>query len=136
MRGGSERAVTPSTTYAEIWRAIRERKQITCTFDGKYREACPIILGYSTDGKERVLVFQFGGETSPRSKLPGWRSFFVADIHDLKLRDGAWIEGLTRHRQPQSHIRFVDIDVNIPATLTRPEPLPFGSPALQPPRRR
>jgi hypothetical protein len=128
--------VTSSATYKELWRAIRERKQITCTFEGKYREACPIILGYSADGRERVLVFQFGGETSPRSKLPGWRSFFVADIHDLKLQDGTWIEGLTRHRQPQSHIQFVDVDVNILATLTRLEPLPFGSPALQPPRRR
>jgi hypothetical protein len=128
--------VTSSATYKELWRAIRERKQITCTFEGKYREACPIILGYSSDGRERVLVFQFAGETSPRSKLPGWRSFFVADIHDLKLQDGTWIEGLTRHRQPQSHIQFVDVDVNIPTTLTRLEPLPFGSPALQPPRRR
>jgi hypothetical protein len=128
--------VTSSATYKELWRAIRERKQITCTFEGKYREACPIILGYSADGRERVLVFQFGGETSGRSKLPGWRSFFVADIHDLKLQDGTWIEGLTRHRQPQSHIQFVDVDVNIPTTLTRLEPLPFGSPALQPPRHR
>lgn len=128
--------MTPSATYRDLWRAIRERKQISCTFEGKYREACPIILGYGADGKERVLVFQFGGETSPRAKLPGWRSFFVSDIGDLKLRDGAWIEGLTRHRQPQSHIQFVDVDVNIPATLTRSEPLPFGSPALQPPRRR
>jgi hypothetical protein len=128
--------VTPSTTYKDIWHAIRERKQITCTFDGKYREACPIILGYGADGSERVLVFQFGGETSPHAKLPGWRSFFVSDVHGLKLRDGAWIEGLTRRRQPQSHIQFVDVDANIPATLTRAEPLRFGSPALQPPRRR
>ena len=126
--------MTPSATYKEIWRAVRERKQIACTFEGKHREACPIILGYTADGRERVLVFQFGGETSPRSKLPGWRSFLVAEVRDLKLRDGAWIEGLTRHRQPQSHIQFVDVDVNIPATLMRPEPLPFGSLALQPPR--
>lgn len=126
----------PSTTYRDIWRAVRERKQITCTFDDKYREVCPIILGYAADGKARVLAFQFGGQTSPRSKLPGWRSFLVEAIHDLELRDGAWIEGLAHHRQPQSHIQFVDVDVNIPATLTRPEPLPFGSPALQPPRRK
>jgi hypothetical protein len=127
--------VTPSATYIDIWRAVRGRKQITCTFDGKYREACPIILGYAADGKERVLVFQFGGETSPRSKLPGWRSFFVAAVHDLRLRDGAWIEGLS-HRQPQPHIQFVDVDVNIPATLMRPRPLAFGSPELLSPRRR
>ena len=125
----------PSAVYKQIWRAVRERKQITCTFDGKYREACPIILGYAADGSERVLVFQFGGETSPRSRLPGWRSFLLTKIHDLKLRDGRWVEGDT-HRQTQSHIQFIDVDVNIPETLTRPAPLPFGSPQLQPPRGR
>ncbi len=123
-----------SAAYKQIWRAVRERKQITCTFDGKYREACPIILGYAADGSERVLVFQFGGETSPRSKLPGWRSFLVVKIRDLKLRDGRWVEG-DAHRQTQSHIQFIDVDVNIPQTLTRPAPLRFGSPQLQPPRR-
>ena len=123
----------PSAVYKQIWRAVREHKQITCTFDGKYREACPIILGYAADGSERVLVFQFGGETSPRSRLPGWRSFLLTKIHDLKLRDGRWVEGDT-HRQTQSHIQFIDVDVNIPETLTRPAPLPFGSPQLQPPR--
>ena len=123
----------PSAVYKQIWRAVRERKQITCTFDGKHREACPIILGYAADGSERVLVFQFGGETSPRSSLPGWRSFLLTKIHDLKLRDGRWVEGDT-HSQTQSHIQFIDVDVNIPQTLTRPAPLPFGSPQLQPPR--
>ena len=80
-------------------------------------------------------MFQFGGETSPRSRLPGWRSFLLTKIHDLKLRDGRWVEGDT-HRQTQSHIQFIDVDVNIPETLTRPAPLPFGSPQLQPPRGR
>lgn len=123
----------PSAVYKQIWRAVRERKQITCTFEGKYREACPIILDYAADGSERVLAFQFGGETSPRSRLPGWRSFLLTKIYDLKLRDGRWAEGDT-HRQTQSHIQFIDVDVNIPETLTRPAPLPFGSPQLRPPR--
>jgi general stress protein 26 len=125
--------VAPSKTYKRIWRAVRERKQIACMFEGKYREACPIILGYSSDGRERVLVFQFGGETSPGSKLPGWRSFLVAEIRDLKLQKGPWAEG-NSHTQTQAHIQFVDVDVNIPDTLTRLEPLPFGSPDLRPPR--
>jgi len=123
----------PSATYQSLWRAVRERKQMTCVFEGRYREACPVILGYSSDGRERVLVFQIGGQTSPQSKLPGWRSFYLAGIHDLRLRDGPWAEG-ARHTQTQSHIRFVDVDVNIPATLTRPNPLPYGSPELLPPR--
>jgi hypothetical protein len=125
--------VTPGENYKLIWRAVRERKQITCIFNGKYREACPIILGYSADGEERVLVFQFGGETSPRSKLPGWRSFYLAHIQNLTLRVGPWAEGGS-HTQPQSHIQFVDVDANIADTLTRPQPLPFGSPQLRAPR--
>jgi hypothetical protein len=56
-----------------------------------------------------VLALQIGRATSAKSKLPGWRSF---------------------------HLAFVDVDVNIPATLTRPQPLPFGSPELLPPRGR
>ena len=137
---GENRKVTvamtkPSSNYKKIWRAMRERKQITCVFDGKYREACPIILGYSSDGQERVLVFQFEGETSPTSQLPGWRSLFVSEISSLKLRAGPWSEGRT-HMQTQPHIQFVDVDVNIPETLTRPQPLPFGSPHLLPPRGR
>jgi hypothetical protein len=31
-------------------------------------------------------------------------------------------------------VQFVDVDANIPATLERPEPLPFGSPELRKPR--
>ena len=73
------------------------------------------------------------GQTSPRSKLPGWRSFLLTDVRDLTLRSGPWAEG-AGHARPQSHIRFVDVDVNIPATLTRPRPLPFGSAELQPAR--
>jgi hypothetical protein len=127
--------VTPSATYKTIWRAIRERKQITCVFEGRHREACPVILGYSSDGRERALVFQIGGQTRRGSKLPGWRSFRLAGVRDLKLRDGPWTEG-DSHTRTQPHIRFVDVDVNIPATLTRPQPLPFGSPELLPPRGR
>ena len=44
----------PSTTYESIWHAVRERLQITCRYNGRYREACPIILGYSADGRERA----------------------------------------------------------------------------------
>jgi hypothetical protein len=55
-----------------------------------------------------VLVFQIGGQTSPKSKLPGWRSFNLTDIHDLSLRAGPWTQG-DSHTQTQSHIRFVDV---------------------------
>jgi hypothetical protein len=123
----------PSKNYEIIWRAMHDRKQISCTFKGRYREVCPIVLGYSATGRERVLVYQVGGETSSGSVLPGWRSFYLDEVHDPALRRGRWREG-NSHQRPQSHIHFVDADVNIPETLTREKPLPVGSPLLRPPR--
>jgi hypothetical protein len=53
---------------------------------------------------------------------------------DAKLRDGRWRSGV-QHRKTQVCIQLVDVDVNVPATLKRRQPLAFGSPELQPPRR-
>jgi general stress protein 26 len=132
---GKSRRKRVSESYRHIWQAIRARKQIACSYDGRYREACPHILGYKTSGKEAVFVFQIGGESSSRLPPGGeWRCLDLDRITDLQLRDGAW-RGGTRHSKPQACIQFVDVDVNMPDTLTHPEPLPFGSRALRPPRR-
>jgi hypothetical protein len=124
----------PSVVYARIRQAVRERKQIVFSYKGRVREACPFILGYAAGGCEAVFAYQFAGVTSPRSKLPNWRCFYLAQVKNLQLRDGDWYEG-TSHKQAQACVRFVDVDANIPETLTRPAPLPFGSPELRPPRR-
>jgi hypothetical protein len=92
------------------------------------------VLGYSADGREAVSAYQVAGETSAGRTLPAWRCFYLADIRRLETGGTAWREG-DSHKQPQACVRFVDVDVNIPDTLTRPEPLPFGSLLLRPPRR-
>lgn len=92
------------------------------------------MLRYAADGSEALSAYQVGGESSGGRPLPGWRRFRLAEIADLETRDGEWREGES-HKQPQACVRFVDADVNIAETLTRPEPLAFGSPALRPPRR-
>lgn len=125
----------PSPLYRLIREAIRARKQITCIYKGCYREVCPHILGYKTFGQEAVFVFQFGGDST--SKLPregNWRCFDLARVTDVQFRDGRWHSG-TRHTKTQTYIQFVDVDVNVPETLKRRQPLAFGSPALRPPRR-
>jgi hypothetical protein len=123
----------PSEIYVRVWQAVRERKQIVFSYGGAKREACPLILGYDADGEEKVFGFQFGGTTSRGAKLPNWRCFSLASVKMLQVRAGQWQEG-TSHKQAQSCVRFVDVDANIPETLRRPGPLPFGSRALQPPR--
>ena len=125
----------PSTIYRLIWKAARARKQITCIYGGCYREACPHILGYKKLGQEAVFAFQFGGDSTSRLPPQGdWRCFDLAGMTDVELRDGRWHSG-TRHTKTQTCIQFVDVDVNVPDTLSRRQPLAFGSPDLRPPRR-
>jgi len=122
----------PSETYGLIWRAVRGRRQLTFMYESRPRECCPVILGYAKNGDEAVFAYQFAGSSSGR--LPNWRCLYLEKITDLQMRSGEWFEG-TSHQQAQMCVQFVDVDANIPETLTRKEPLAFGDPALQPPRR-
>ena len=136
-RGPNEqpRSTQPSTIYRLIWKAARARKQITCMYGGRYREACPHILGYKKLGQEAVFAFQFGGDSTSRLPPQGdWRCFDLDEVSEVRLRDGRWHSG-TRHTKTQTCIQFVDVDVNVPDTLKRRQPLAFGSPHLWPPRR-
>lgn len=133
--GDTAQRQRPSAIYHLVWKAIRTRKLIACVYDGCFREVCPHILGYKKHGAEAVFVFQFGGEST--SQLPpggDWRCFELAGMTEVRLCGGRWRSG-TRHSRPQACIQLVDVDVNIPGTLRRQQPLPFGSPLLRPPRR-
>jgi hypothetical protein len=102
-----------SAAYALFRKAIVAEKQVTCVYQGKYRELCPLIIGHS-NGEEKVLAFQFAGETS-RGRLPAggaWKCMFLAQVRDACLRDGPWQEG-TSHKQTQACVRDIDIDINI-----------------------
>jgi hypothetical protein len=123
----------PSGTYEQIWQAVRGRRQLTFVYNRLPREVCPTIVGYAADGREVLFAYQFAGQTSSRSRLPEWRCFYLAEMRDLAVRTGPWHEG-TSHRQAQACVPLVDVDANIPETLKRTAPLPFGSPALRQPR--
>jgi hypothetical protein len=49
--------MTPSPTYNLFAEAIKNQKQITCTYNGHHRELCPIILGHK-DGQEKALTYR------------------------------------------------------------------------------
>jgi hypothetical protein len=124
----------PSPIYRTFWEAVRARQQVTCVYGGHYREVCPIILGYSASAEETVLTFQFGGESTKTLPVGGaWRCFRLAGVIDIRLRDGEWHDG-TSHSTWQTCVCYLDVDANIPETLTRQQPLAFGSPHLRPPR--
>lgn len=122
----------PSAIYRLIWQAMHERANIAFEYKGRPREGSPIILGYSDSGRETLKLYQTGGQTS-QGRLPDWRDFYIDQIRMLAMKDGTWREG-TSHKHPQAFVKFVDVDVNVPETLTRDEPLAFGSKELRPPR--
>jgi len=102
----------PSVGYGFIRNAIRSEQQITCRYAGHYREICPHIIGW-TNGEEKLLGWQFGGETS--SALPPggeWRCLKVAGMSDIKARDGRWHTG-TDHRTAQTCVHEIDLDINV-----------------------
>ena len=70
---------------------MQSREPLSFFYQGKPREALPIILGYSADGSEALMAYQTGGETSPGRKLPGWRCFYLAEVREIKARKGGWL---------------------------------------------
>jgi hypothetical protein len=90
---------------------MRSRQQIVCRYRGRRRELCPIVLGHS-DGAEKALTFQFGGESG--SGLPPggeWRCLLLAEVTDVELRDGEWHAG-SGSSGGQTCVAQVDYDVN------------------------
>jgi hypothetical protein len=100
-----------SRTYALFARAIAERKQVLCRYDGFPRALCPIILGHSK-GEEVALVYQFAGG-SKSSLPPGgqWKCLHLSKVTDASLRAGRWHAG-SRHDWRQTCVEVVDLDVN------------------------
>ena len=111
QRAAETENMTPSEPYRLFEEAMAKRKQILCMYDGYRRELCPIILGHS-QGEEKALAFQFGGESksglSPRGQ---WKCLLLAGVSEVRLRDGPWYAG-SRHSQKQSCVEVVDLDIN------------------------
>lgn len=100
-----------SPTYALFARAMAERKQIVCVYDGCRRELCPIILGHSK-GQEVALVYQFAGDS--RSRVPDWKCLRLAMATAVELREGPWRQDSGHHKR-QTCVEIVDVDVNSPS---------------------
>jgi len=104
-------AERPERDLSSLPPAILERKQVTFTYRGTPREACPCILGHK-DGAEQVLTFQFAGRNEKGLTVRGqWECFRVAEIHHAATRDGPWY-GDAEHRTTQRCVDDVFIDVN------------------------
>jgi hypothetical protein len=100
----------PSPTYTLFRKAILAEQQVVCTYEGRYRELCPHIIGTNKSGEEAVLAWQFAGESS--GKLPQWRCLKLGNVRNARARDGQWYEGGS-HSTAQTCVSRIDLDINI-----------------------
>jgi hypothetical protein len=101
----------PRRNYDLFRDAMEARKPLRCTYRGKRRDVCAILLG-QTGGHEKSLTFQFAGESNSGLPKGGeWRCLWLDDVSDVERIDGAWRAGAS-HTQPQGCVRNVDFDVN------------------------
>jgi hypothetical protein len=99
-----------SQVYEIFKQAILNKQQIVCIYQNRPREICPHTLGMKA-GQEKVLTFQFGGQSS--SGLPPggeWRCLFLAQVQNAQIRDGTWHTG-PNHSRPQTCVDDIDVEV-------------------------
>ena len=108
-----------SSAYELFEKEMTTRKQILCTYNGRCRELCPVILGHS-QGQEKALTYQFGGQSEKGLPPEGqWRCLWLSKVRNIRLRDGPWYAG-DRHDRPQDCVEIVDLDAN-PASPYNPK---------------
>jgi hypothetical protein len=101
----------PTPTYRLFRKAMLDRKQITCTYQERYRELCAHVLGHK-NGQEKALTYQFAGESISGLPPEGeWRCLLLAQVRHARIRPGPWHTG-TYHRKTQVCVENVDLDVN------------------------
>jgi hypothetical protein len=101
-----------SAIYELFETAMRRRQPVACIYQDRYREICPIVLGW-TDGREQALTYQVDGQSSRPLTTPDtrWRCMKLDEVSEARLIDGAWVSEST-HKSGQTCVTEVDLDVN------------------------
>jgi hypothetical protein len=58
-----------------------------------------------------VLAWQFAGDSS--GKLPQWRCLRLANVRNVRTRNGRWHEEGGSHHTEQTCVSDIDLDINI-----------------------
>ena len=108
-----------SRVYDLIRTAMLGKMRVTFTYQGQKRETCPHALGLR-DGREKVLVYQYGGGSNSGLPTGGqWRCIFLDQIVDVVAHPGPWVSGY-RHSQTQTCVSHVDIEIWMDETTQQP----------------
>ena len=105
-----------SDNYDLIRKALLNLDSLSAVYEGRSRVFSPHILG-ATDTEERVLGYQFGGESasglSPAGSQSNFRCFRVAQLTSLELVAGTWRSPSDIGSRPGHCIHEVDVSARL-----------------------
>ena len=103
-----------SETYGIIRTAILNSEQVIATYGNYRREMCPHALGHDSNGEEKALFYQFGGQSGspvgPEGSPENWRYMRVSNLSSVVTRSGAWHTASNGHSGASSCMTRVDLD--------------------------
>lgn len=96
-----------------IRRAIKERRVLEFTYHGHSRRGEPHALGRVTDDRPALLAWQVAGG-SRSEPPPGWRTFVVAEMADLRLASETFTPR-PDYRPERAKLKDISAEVAAPA---------------------
>jgi hypothetical protein len=112
---GAGKAGQVEDLYRILFKAVESRRPISAMYHGLPRLFCPHRLGRNSKGEQRVLCYQYGGESETGLGAPGsaenWRCIALAELSEVKRLRGRW-RTAPNHSRPGHCIVNVDIDAD------------------------
>lgn len=101
-----------SEAYLVLRKCVQNKTSVSFVYKDHVRICSPHALG-TTGGKERVLVYQYGGTSSQGLPAGGeWRCIDIENISKLSTRpEDSWHTS-DRHTRQQTCVKSVDVEVN------------------------
>ena len=105
---------TVEEIYRLVWTAVANKQPIEASYQGRSRLFCPHRLGRNSEGRLRVLCYQYGGDSQSGLQPPGspgnWRCIALEKLGRVKLLHDRW-HTAPNHSRPTSCVIDADIDV-------------------------
>ena len=99
--------------YRLLWTAVASKRPISGIYKKRPRLFCPHRLGRNRAGEQRVLCYQYGGESesglAPMGSAGNWRCIAVEKLQRVELREDSWTTA-PNHSRPAHCMVDVDID--------------------------
>ena len=105
-----------SSAYDTIVDAIRHKRIITATYNGRERIVCPHAIGTKgNSSKWHVMCYQFAGASSsglgPNGSADNWRCMALDELSNILSSDGVW-HTADSHSRKNTCIDRVEVEVD------------------------